>query len=119
MTNKEMNISLKAEVEQLKDDNKKLNDLLTIIDAINDIPNLSDICKAVKYIGQAGYVMNKYEIIPVKIINLKINDSVWLRTNNHRYLQLSDINNRLFFGENAKEQAEEKYNELTAQSKGE
>ena len=126
MTNKEMNISLKAEVEQLKDDNKKLNDLLTIIDAIKDIPNLSDICKAVKYIGQTGYAINinmRDDIVVehIEIVKLEIYEKdIWLiGTGTCEFYSLSIIGKTVFFGENAKEQAEEKYNELTAQSKGE
>ena len=88
---------------------------------------LEKICKAVKYIGQTGYAINinmRDDIVVehIEIVKLEIYEKdIWLiGTGTCEFYSLSIIGKTVFFGENAKQQAEKKYKELTAQSgKGE
>ena len=121
---------LKTENNELKADKETLQAFVNTFGACaKEIgrDRLEKICEAVKYIGQTGYAVNydardNLVVEQVNILKLEISKSnillvdIWLVEGREKYYSLKDINNRLFFGENAKQLAEQKYNELTAQN---
>ena len=130
---KELIINQDLENKKLRLENEQLKKLpavmlgqefITLKTITADIPldRLEKICKAVKYIGQTGYAVctdleDNLIVAPVEINKIEISDNnIWIKgTGSCEFYTLAVIGYLIFFGENAKQLAESKYNELTAQ----
>jgi len=107
---------------QEKDDQKKRSEILGEFAKEIGRARLEEICEAVKYIGQTGYAVctdleDNLIVAPVEINKIEISDNnIWIKgTGSCEFYTLAVIGYLIFFGENAKQLAESKYNELTAQ----